>query len=283
MIRTGILKGWRLWKLSLVLYIVELVMALFIGLQVMSAIEDGISGSMDIERFMDSFDYSTYHDFLVLHGDVFDLLIFQLKLFIPIFFIVNIFTTAGILYCGKINSSRWRDFWKGGSIHFFGLLVNFILYSFLFLIWSLLWVGPMIWLVPYYLETVGCEACLFSTLIIMIPIYLFGLMYLINASAVSKCQLIEKDISNLYAFGHGLGYSLRRMVKLSGIFLFFFLALMVILTIYNVFVRSLGLTTPTLIILTAIVQQFIIWLRVLFRMMYLYSVQAMHFKKVSNE
>ena len=99
MIREGISRGWQLKKLSLVLYGVEVALAWFISLQIMEGFDQGMGRSLDLERFLYGFDYTTMHDFLLHHGDVIDLLIYQLKIFVPIFFLINIFTTAGILYC----------------------------------------------------------------------------------------------------------------------------------------------------------------------------------------
>lgn len=274
MIREGISRGWQLKKLSLVLYGVEVALAWFISLQIMKGFDQGMGNSLDLERFLYGFDYTTMHDFLALHGDVIDLLIYQMEIFIPIFFIINIFSTAGILYCGHTGSSRWLDFWRGGSRFFYAFLINFLLYGLVMLVWSAIWLGPMIWLVPYFLESCACEKWLFTILLSMTTIYLIGMITIVNGSAFSKSMIIGRELKSNQAFFPGMRLAITRFGRSMMVFLFFILTAMLIMALYRTITRTVGMQWSLTVTLVVLLEQVLILTRVLLRMMYLYALQT---------
>lgn len=274
-IRAGISQGWRLRRLALVMYGVEFLMASFLALQVKHAVDLGMGDSMDLERILKGFDYTLFTDFMSHHGDVFDLIFYQLLLFIPAFFVVNIFTTGGLLNAGQEDSSDWLVFWTGGSRYFPRIAMNTLIYLLVFLLWSMVLLVPLGIVVPTFLESCACEKWLFRIIGFVLVIYLLGLMMMINSSSISKAIIVEKRLGSWRAFREGWQYSFRHLLQVVGAFSFFMLATLVLTLLYHGLCNLIGMHMALTIFIVGVVQQFMIFIRVLLRTMYLYSMQMM--------
>lgn len=270
MIRAGILKGWQLKKLSIFLYLAELLIAMYVGVQV--AYIFGQEAALQV--LMQGFDFTIWHDFLVHHGDVMDVFIYQVLIYIPVFFALAIFTTGGVMYCGRIGKDTWKDFWAGGSRYFYRFGINFLLFSSLVVLWSTICLGPLVFLVPYFLESCACEKWLLRIVGLILTIYFFGLMVFINASAISKSYIVESKTSVMPVFRKGLRQATVNIGSYIGYFLFFLLSTLLVVWLYHGMSALVTMNTALAIVVVGFIQQVIIMCRILLRTMYLYTVQA---------
>jgi hypothetical protein len=275
MIRTGINTGWSYKRLGTLVYLVELFIALLIGLQVMNAFEDGMGSSMELDMLMTGYDFTTISDFFRHHADVFNLILYQLKLLIPAFMVVNVFVTAGLLYAGEKEKPSWSVFWAGGTHFFVPFLANFLIYLLLFLLWTALCFIPATLLIPYFLESLACEIWLIRILSTIGLIYLLGVIILINGSMMSKSMIISYSYKPFPAFKKGMLFSFRHIKESVQIFVFFLVMMLAMSFVYHLLVSTIAMQSWITILIVALVQQVTMFFRVIFRLMYIYSIQSL--------
>ena len=275
MIAEGIKRGWSYKRLGVLVYLVQLFMALFIGLQVMHAFKSGMGRSMELDMLMTGYDFTTINDFFRHHADVFHLIFYQLQLFIPVFMVVNVFVTAGVLYAGEKFNPSWSAFWRGGTHYFMPFLLNFIIYLVLFVIWTVLLFTPAILLVPYFLNSLACEIWLIRLLIVLGLVYLLGMIIFINGSMMSKSMIVSHNYGAFPGFIKGMRFSIKHVRESVQIFLFFLILIIGLTMVYHLLAGFLAMTSWVTILIVAVIQQITVFFRVIFRLMYIFSIQSL--------
>lgn len=273
MIRAGIYRGREMIRLTWLLYLVELLLAALIGLQVAHVAKIGVGHSMDFQSLLSGFDYTVIHDFLKHNGEAIRLILYQLKLILPSFLVLNVFTTAGIMYCGDKNVKGWGDFWFGASRFFIVFLVNFSFYILAFLLWTLIIFVPAIFLIPFFLEEMACEIWLFRILSFLVIVYLIGIAFIVNASMSSKSMMVQDEINPWHAFRQGIVYARVNYFSQMKVFLLFLILVFLANRGYQLLHHFIEMDDALSIVFMFLLGQAFIFTRVWLRMMYIFSIQ----------
>ena len=137
-------------------------------------------------------------------------------------------------------------------------------------------------MIPYFLEEVASEIWLFRILLVLIVLFMIGVIVLVNASMSSKAQIVATGMKPWPAFKSGVKDSFREFFKLSFIFLFYLVAVLMMTWLYHGVFDLIGMGSSLAIIIILLLQQAIIFGRILFRMMYIYSIQFVVSPKLTN-
>lgn len=253
--------GFRDYKLIGIVYLIQFVLVLTIGLQVYQVFEASIGQSMSVEKLRIGDAHMVINDLINVHGASLSPLLGQIRWMILIYFIIAAYVHGGIWYCISKQASGIL-FWIGGATYFFRFLAIGIFYTLLFVICSGLVWGPYLSKVRVWMEAWPSEApILWIGAGLLTLTFIFGYILFI-ASSTSKIEIIKNDRGIISSIKLGLkkmfSISLRRF---STLFIFF-LALLIIYLLHSL-VDEWSLFRSTIgVIFLFILQQIIVLLKI---------------------
>lgn len=137
----SILTALRQWRWALLVWCVQLVLALPPGLQFFDVLKASIGDSLSVEGLRHDYDHTVLSDFLKIHGGSVSPLLGQLLFLWGVWWICSVFLKGGLL--GAVvsgNSRNAKQFWSDAATHFFPFLKWGLLFALLFLLWTVaLW------------------------------------------------------------------------------------------------------------------------------------------------
>ena len=108
------------WKIIIVIYFIQFLIALFFGVQIYDLIKSELGSSLELNKLASQFDYTVFSDFLHSASKSLGTLFNQLTYLILIWLAVSIFLSTGQIYCllqkGKFSII---EFWNVAACHFF--------------------------------------------------------------------------------------------------------------------------------------------------------------------
>ena len=129
--RKGLNQFWQYRQMSLMLYLLTLVMAVFIAMPIKSYLESKAGHSLMVEDLIKGFDYTFLNDFMTNYGDGFAVIQQQSVLVIGLFLLLMVFLVGGVLSIYKEKPAKWNRaiFW-GNSAAYFWKMLRLTLYFF---------------------------------------------------------------------------------------------------------------------------------------------------------
>lgn len=270
--------GLHHWKIVLLVYVLQLLLAVPLAMQVWHVLEASIGNSLEINKLLAGYDHTVFSDFLNVHGGSITPLIGQLRWVMLVWALASIFINGGILYTLVKQSPNWLAFWMGGATYFF----RFAKMAGIFLVLLLLWTG--ITLLPYLgnlmvnLETMASEKTVLGYFALLLIGWAIGLIYLQNASIIARTAIIEHGLTTWQALKKGLVFTLRHFFQTMGIFLIFIALQLAVIAIYWWAEGKWGMASAGLVVVFFLVQQGLVWVRILGRVMVLDGVSSFYRK-----
>ena len=254
-IKYGLIKAIQLKKVVLLIYLIQLLIAIPLGLQVYQVIEASIGHSLSMNIIQEGFDRTVFEDFLNVHGASITPLVGTLRYIIPTYLLISIFMHAGIIGSLIKGESSVSSFFINGWKYlkpFIGINLAMIVIAF---IWSLLIWIPYIIFLGNPVEDHSSEKVFIHSLLVMTLIYISGILFIWIWSLNSKYKNIIS--------GAGIITSLKwgwQLVKSSGkhqiiIFFVFVLIHLIIVAIYFLISNPIGASSIILIAVVMILQQ----------------------------
>ena len=261
-IKSGFNEGWKQRKVVFFLYIIQLVIAFPIGIQVYQVMESSIGNSMSLDVIQDGFNRTVVEDFLNYHGSSITPLIGTFRYVVPMYLILSIFLHAGILGNVYNNKRRIADFLKYGVRHFRYFLGYNLIFLGLFLLWSLvIWIPFLFWM-GNPLENLSSEKVLVIGIGITGTVYLFGLSLLWILNYNFKLS----DIINRSSWKDGIKKGWlkwkRDILTQWKIFMIFFFIHLVAIVLYLTITNPIGASSVWLILFVMLLQQIFSMLRI---------------------
>lgn len=264
----GLKTGLQQWKIAAIVYVIQLCLALTLGMQVFHVLEASIGKSLEINKLIVGYDHTVLTDFLKVHGASITPLIGQLRWLILVYLLFAVFINGGLLYgVATPQPVQGHTFWKGGATYFFPFLKIGLLLLVPLLLWTL-----VIWL-PFGL-------CLEASLLYfpsevytvwlavgLMIVYGIGLAVLFVWSVLSRFAMIQTGV--------GIGASLRQgwrlfrgnKRRLLGLLSLFLLLKSALLALYLILEAATGMQSPLLILVFFVVQQVFVFFRIQIRQM----------------
>lgn len=264
----GLKTGLQQWKIATIVYVIQLCLALTLGMQVFHVLEASIGKSLEINKLIIGYDHTVLTDFLKVHGASITPLIGQLRWLILVYLLFAVFIDGGLLYGVAVpQPAQSHTFWKGGATYFFPFLKIGLLLLVPLLLWTLIIWMPFGLCLEASLLYFPSEAYTVWLAVGLMIVYGIGLAVLFVWSVLSRLAIIQTGV--------GIGASLRqgwrlfrgnkrRLLGLLGLFLLLKSAL---LALYLMLEAATGMQSPLLILVFFVVQQVFVFFRIQIRQM----------------
>lgn len=260
--------GMQRWRIALIVYVIQLCLALPIGMEVRNVLVASIGNSLEFNKLLGHYDHTVFSDFLKVHGASITPLIGQLRWLFLVWVLFSVFTDAGLLN-GVTTSGpiRGRVFWEGGACYFFPFLKIGLILLVLWLVWTVVIFLPVVLLVLPALENSVTEIGPVWTFLGLLGLYVAGLLFIQVWSVVSRLQHIRTSASVRISLQTGLRILNRHKSKLMLFMLAFFAVQVLLFAIYWWLESHSGMITPILIVIFFAIQQAFAFFRIQLRQM----------------
>ena len=151
------------------MYLLQVMLAIPIGLQVFQVAEASIGDSLEIGNLISGYDNTVITDFLSVHGASITPLVGQIRYILLLYILVSVFINSGLIYSVVRGQNRWKSFWRGASTFFFSFLKISLLCILIIGIWTLIIGIPLLILFQNALEVLSSEAVLFQSIFCRVP------------------------------------------------------------------------------------------------------------------
>jgi hypothetical protein len=266
-IKTAFTTGLRHWNIVLLVYALQLMLAVPLAMQVWHVLEASIGNSLEINKLLSGYDHSVFSDFLNVHGGSITPLIGQLRWVLLVWAIGSVFINAGVLSTLVNKTPNWLSFWAGGAIYFFRFAIIGAVFLLLVLVWTGLTLLPYLGNLMHNFETMATEKTVLGYLLMIAIGWFLGFIYLSNASIVARTAVIKHGLTVWQALKKGLGFTFRRFLKTTAIFLFFLGLQLLALAAYWWLEGKSGMVTAGLVAVFFILQQVLVLFRIMTRFM----------------
>ncbi|MFT4567306.1 MAG: hypothetical protein ACI9FN_002272 [Saprospiraceae bacterium] len=263
----NLLLAFRRWKIISIVYCFQLLLALTLGLQVYQVIEASMGQSMSLGRMITKFDYTILQDLFNVHGASLSPLIGKLRWYILLYMIFSGFINAGI-WNALIDDDRkkdWTSFWLGGAKYFGKFIGVGIAMTILFAIWSALIWAPYLGSFLSMMETWLNDSHIIWMGLLLFFLWIHGVAFLFVWGAYSRVSIVTESTGVWNAITKNFKFALRRFFRLL-LSLWLFALILFLLYFVVVFLESnIGISSVGLITGFFLLQQFVIWLKIVHR------------------
>ena len=261
----GLKEGRRRWRLTIIIYTIQLMMALTIGLQVYQVIASSIGHSMSVEEIIDGYNHTVLRDFINVHGSSLATLIGQLRWFVAIYLVVSAFVHAGLLGTITKNGDDWLEFWGNGACFFRPFFLISIIHLVIFTVWTLIILIPVLLGLFPAIESLNRETPIYYGLGFSVILWLIGVGFIYLLSFYSKWHIIESGRGIRKAIWRGWKFTLKHLRSLILI-----IGILAVLTsfiwIANYWLElTVGIRTEILILIFIFIQQAVVLGRIYLR------------------
>lgn len=269
----GIRIGFQQWRVASIVYVIQLFMALTLGMQVYEVLNASIGNSLEINKLLSNYDHTVITDFLKVHGASITPLIGLLRWLLLTWLLFSIFTNGGVLFCMIHPQEKpWTSFWNGAAQFFFRFLKISGFFILLALVLLLLILAPVAINIQPALVAFSSEKIVVWGVFGMIIIGAVGLAYLYMWSVISRWVCVEQGQKAWYSIQTGRRLLWKHFAKYSKMALIFAGMEIFLLAAYWGIDAIVGMHTPALIAFMFLVQQGFVFLRITFRQMMYASI-----------
>jgi len=258
-------QGIRQWRIALVVYIIQLLIAMTLGMQLYQVFEASIGSSLELDKLLQSYDHTIVQDFLNVHGGSITPIIGQVRWVILAYMIFSIFINAGLLYVVREKSTSWKDFWNGGATYFFKAAGLFFLYLICYAI-LLAIIGIGFGSVFGKLLDFSSEKVGFLWMGILGLVFVISMLKIMSASVYSRFAIREGQ-SVWQAFKSGWRSFRKKWRPTLGIIALMLLIQLAIYFIYLYIEGIWGMTSAATVVIFFLIQQAIIFFRSVWKLM----------------
>lgn len=273
----GIGQGLRQWRIALIVYVFQLLIAMTLGMQLFQVLEGSIGSSLELDKLLKGYDHTVFQDLLNVHGDSILPILGQVRWVALAYLIFSIFINAGMLYTVHQRSIAWKDFWKGGAQYFFKCVGLAFLYLAVYGI-LLAVVGAAVFMVLLNVLDFSSEKVAFLWIAVLALILIISMLKIMSASVYSRYAIMDGQ-SIWRAFISGWSTFRKNWRATWSVLILLLLLQFLIYGIY-LWVESIsGMTSTATILIFFLIQQSIIYGRSIWKLTVyngLHSVYADH-------
>lgn len=265
-VKIAISKACSQWRLAMIVYVIQFLLAMTMGMQLYQVFEASIGDSLELDKLLSNYNHTVIQDLLKVHGGAITSIIGQSRYLIITYLIFSVFVHASLIHAVHHGHTRFRDFWTGGALYFFKFLSLSLLFLIVYLI-GLIVVGILASFVFNGILEMPSERVGFAWLGVIAFVFLIFLLKVFAASTYAKMAIIDHDKSPLRAFLFGWRQLRRNWKATYGIILPLLLIQFMVYGIYLCLESQSGMTTVTLILVFFIFQQAMIFFRCIWKLM----------------
>ena len=258
-------------KMVLVLYVVNLLIALPLTMAFRAVLQAGFGSSMAPATLVGSLDFTTWQDFMAAHRDELSAVFRQISWVVIISMIVNTFLAGGILAVLKDSGGRFTAsaFFGGCGVYLGRFLRLFVLFLIVLLVVVLVF-GLIVAILTDALTTnASSEVTEFWVRIAMGVIFLIPVMIVMMIADYAKISVVlNEERSMLKSAWKATKFVAVHFFQTFGLELMMFLVAVLLFAVYLFIDLSVGMSSDMTIVLMVIVQQIFVaskgWTKILF-------------------
>ena len=251
-------------RTATIVYAIQMIIALTFGFQVYKVMDASIGDSLELSKLLVGFDHTIISDFINIHGASISPLLGQLRWVLLLFILISAFVNGGLFYCVWRGQMGWTSFWYGCATHFWSFLKVAIAFTCIHVIWFCICWLPMLSWFNTAVQQLPSEKTYFMILLVVAGLYVFGLGFVILINTL--CKLLILDARKLrYALKESFQKLKSRFGLLVFVFTFWVMAILLLVGAYR-WLSCLFTQANNLVIISMIlIQQLVVFLKVLMR------------------
>lgn len=254
-------RGFEKPRLISIVYAIQFVLALTIGLQVYQVFGASIGNSLSLDGLKAGNAHMVINDLLNTHGASLSPLLGQVRWMVIVYLIVAAFVHGGIWYT-LIKGYDKTSIWIGGATYFLKMLMIGVVMSLIFIIWTGLVWGPYLSKIRYWMEHLPSEEPILWGGIAIAILWSVGAIFIFVASSFCKILVIRDQKKVGAAIWKSIKGSIRKTWKCIPV-LFVFFVLIALLYLMHSFVDDWTFLSTTLgVFLLFVIQQLIVWIKI---------------------
>ncbi len=190
----GFKTGYRLRHVSLIVYAMQLLLALSVGMQIREVLDASVGRSLEIKKLFSGYDHTVVMDFLKVHGASLTPLFGQLRWLLLVWLVASVFLNGGLLLCAIHPERTSRGaYWQFAAGYFNRFLQTGLIFLVLLLVWTaMLFIPLLISLMPM-LETFRSEKPVIGVALLVVTVWLTGGAVLFVWSVLSRIRQTEGE------------------------------------------------------------------------------------------
>jgi hypothetical protein len=262
---TAIKRAMREMRMSLLLYVLNLLAAAGLAIAFRSVVSTGLDSSMSISELLGNLDFNVWQDFMVKHGHELSGVFNQIVWLALLYMLVNTFLAGGILSLLRAKETKFSlaSFFSGCGTYFFRFFRLFVIFGILLVLIALILMALLG--IVYSVVAGGAlsEVTVFVWWIILAAVFLFVMMIVIMVDDYAKVIVVTSDVrSMLKTAWRSAGFVFRHFLGTVGLQLLMLVVPVVLFAIYVWLDLSIGMASVGTILLMFVLQQLFIFLRV---------------------
>lgn len=269
--------GIRQWRIAAIVYVIQLCLALTVGMEVHNVLASSIGNSLEINKLLSHYDHTVLTDFLKVHGASITPLIGQVRWLLLVWLLFSVFIDAGLLVSAtRPEQATGRYFWQAGAQYFFPFLKTSLFFLLLALVWTVLVFLPIALFLEPSLQYFSSEKYSVWLVLVLLSLYLLGLTKLYIWSVLSRLDQISTGASVFASLGNARRAFWKQKWALLGFVLGFVALQFLLLVVYWQLEAFGGMTSAALIFFYFIVQQAFVFFRIQIRQMMYAGMACIH-------
>lgn len=276
----GISHTFRLFWMWLMLFLLIFVLGLTVAVPFAGVMEESIGNSLEISKLLPAYDHTVWEDFMNAHGDKVSGLISQVRWMVPVFLLVYIFLSGGIVKSFAMIPERFSSqrfmaactqyFWR-----FFRLFGWLMLFQ--GIVVALLYGGIFFFGLGGDFGNLRSEAFFSKSGKIILPIHLFLATFIAMVGDYTKVRMVKEDTwFVLREFGRSLGMCLQYFLRTYSVYLLDIALLVGVYALYLFLAPKIGMTGKAAIFIMLIVQTLVMFFRLGTRLFAIGSASVMY-------
>lgn len=270
---SGFNSAFRSKKVVTTIYAVLLLLALAIAIPFGKTIRVEAGNSLAISKLLTDFDYTVYTDFMREAGNAvrpYLAVAFWIALF---YFIFTVFFSGGILTLFKeeAGNKTMKIFWAGCA-EFFGRFLRLAFYMLVLQIIAAAVIYIPLYAIIVSVAETSAESSVFYTAIAGIIIHLMLLVILLAISDYAKIMMIRnREYQPLRTIIRAFGFVFRHLFSTMGLYKLLLIFPIILFILYFAVIDRIGTGSAVAFLITFIIQQIFIWLRIYVKVWFLAS------------
>jgi hypothetical protein len=268
---SGFRRGLAEPKMTVLLYVLNFLLAIPLALACRAVLSDGLGSSMAPSNLMPGLDYTVWQDFSNVHGQELSAIIGQLSWIILLSMLLNTFLSGGILseLCAERKKFSASSFFAGCGNFFFRFFRLFLIFGVLLFVTAFLLMGILVAAVDALTENSTSEITEVWVGVIAAVIFLIPVVLLLMIADYAKVSVVvHDDRSMVKTAWRALKFVIGHLLGTFGLEVLMLLVPLVLFAVYLKLDLAIGMTTGTTIIVMVIIQQLFLlsraWTKVFF-------------------
>jgi hypothetical protein len=245
-------------KMALILYVVNLLMAIPLAMAFKSVLESGLRDSIAPAQLMGGLDFTVWQDFMNVHGNELSAVFSQIAWITLLAMFVHTFLAGGILSRVREPKGKFSalSFFGGCGKYFLRFLRLFIISCIVLLVMTLVMGSLVGFLVSSLTKHATSEVTDFWVRIAGAVVFLIPFIVLLMVADYTRIQVVVRDErSILKTAWRSMKFVLSRLLKTFVLQILLLVVCIVLFAIYLWLDLTIGMTSAGTILVMLILQQ----------------------------